>query len=174
MAKLSFNRLCTVKKIDPITVMHEGQEIIVKQYLPIQEKAELVERVLSASVDETGFFSDIRLRVNLYIELILAYTNITFTEAQLKDPAKLYDLLVMNCMTQFVEDNIPHTEFADINHLVAREAEHIEKYSNSFLGTLKRVQTDYSAAEMDANKLVSELENNENFELVKNILEKIG
>ena len=174
MAKLSFNRLCTIKKIDPITKTHEGQEIIVKQYLPIQEKAELVERVLSASVDETGFFSDIRLRVNLYIELVLAYTNIAFTEAQLKDPAKLYDLLVMNHIIDFVKENIPAVEFSDISNLVEKEAAHIEKYSNSFLGTLKRVQTDYSAAEMDANKLVSELENNENFELVKNILEKIG
>ena len=73
MAKINLKQLITTKAIEPITIININNiDITVKQYLPLDEKMELVQRVLNRAVDETGFFSPMRL------DVILEFLHLTF------------------------------------------------------------------------------------------------
>jgi len=80
MAKVSLNKIIPIKKVDDITIDINGEKVIVKQYLSVDEKVALVERVLNASIDETNYFSNAKLKVYSKIEILKAYTNINFTD----------------------------------------------------------------------------------------------
>jgi hypothetical protein len=46
MAKVSFTSITPIKSRDDITVTLGNKEIIVKSYLPVKEKAELVDYII--------------------------------------------------------------------------------------------------------------------------------
>ena len=63
MAKVSLNEITPIKSVDPVTVMIGENEITIEQYLPINEKLAFTERVLNATLDDTGFLNPVRLEV---------------------------------------------------------------------------------------------------------------
>lgn len=83
MAKIGFNKLGLTKDTSVTEVEWNGQTIEVKQYLPINEKLEVMNRILNPSLEEpAGFFNPAKIRIYVVIEMVTAYTNITFTEKQ--------------------------------------------------------------------------------------------
>ena len=96
MAKVAFSKLA-LKKQDNVKLVKIGNfDIEVKQYLPVNEKLDLIARVLNGAHDENNFPNPIKIEVIGTLEIIMAYTNISFTEKQKEDVAKLYDLLDSN------------------------------------------------------------------------------
>ena len=75
-------------------VVFNEQEFEVKQYLPIEEKLELISNIVNNSIDDNGYYNPMRVYIHTIIEVILAYTNISVTEKQKEDVVKLYDLFV--------------------------------------------------------------------------------
>ena len=99
MAKVAFTKLGLKKKDEVKTVDLNGITVEVKQYLPINDKLALISNVLNSSHDQSANFANpIQLEVIGTIEIIMAYTNLSFTEKQKEDYAKLYDLLEENGM----------------------------------------------------------------------------
>jgi len=94
MAKIPFTKLKLIKKDETVTFLYNEQEITVKKYLPVNEKLELISRVINAAADENRFYNPVKLDIFLKLEIIFTYTNINFTDKQKEDPSKLYDLLV--------------------------------------------------------------------------------
>ena len=66
----------------------------VKTYLPIKDKLELVSNIINQSIDDNGFYSPMRVKVFMTLEIVYAYTNLTFTTKMKEDPLKLYDILI--------------------------------------------------------------------------------
>ena len=98
MAKVSFNKL-GLKKIEEVaTIEHNEQIIEIKQYLPVQQKLELLSKVITQAADSSKFYNPGQLQVFFSLELIQAYTNISFTEKQKEDFCKTFDLLEENGM----------------------------------------------------------------------------
>ena len=94
MAKVSFTKL-GLKKNEEVGILHINEQIIeVKQYLPINEKLELISSVINSSADENNFSNPVKENVFLTLEILYHYTNINFTDKQKEDPVKLYDLVV--------------------------------------------------------------------------------
>ena len=93
MAKLAFSKLNKIKSIPDKIIPTENGDLIVKQYLPLENKIDLIETVLDFSGSDEGFFNVVKLEAYFRIEMIKAYTNITFTEKQLEDTQKLYDMI---------------------------------------------------------------------------------
>ena len=110
MAKLAFSKLNKIKSIPDKIIPTENGDLVVKQYLPLENKIDLIETVLDFSGSDEGFFNVIKLEAYFRIEMIKAYTNITFTEKQLEDTQKLYDMIVINGIWAIVESNIPEEE----------------------------------------------------------------
>ena len=72
-----------------------GQEIEVLQYLPAQDKYDLLMITLQKSIEE-GAYNEFKLNLYFELNLVYMYTNISFTEKQREDEFKLYDTLKSN------------------------------------------------------------------------------
>jgi hypothetical protein len=70
----------------------------------------LISKVINASVDENNFANPIKVDIYFTLELIDAYTNITFTEKQKEDPCKLYDLFASSGLMEAITNAIPLME----------------------------------------------------------------
>ena len=72
-----------------------GQKIEVLQYLPAQDKYDLLMITLQKSL-ENGAYNEFKLNLYFELHLVYMYTNISFTEKQREDEFKLYDTLKSN------------------------------------------------------------------------------
>ncbi|WP_291631401.1 hypothetical protein [Clostridium sp.] len=80
MAKVSFTKLGLKKNEDVEIVEWNEQKIEVKQYLPIEDKLNLITAIIQNSIDDNGYYNPAKIYVNTIIEMINFYTNIGFTE----------------------------------------------------------------------------------------------
>lgn len=174
MAKISLNKITPIKSGEIKEVNIQDEIMQVRQYLSVDEKIALTERVLTRAFDETNYYSIYRLTLYTEIEIIKTYTNLNFTEKQLENIPKLYDLLSLNGIIKLVEENIPEKELMGLKDKINDEAEHLEKYLNSFAGVMKTITTDYSNTQIDVEKIMGDLKDTENLGTIKEILDKIG
>lgn len=175
MAKVAFTKLGLKKKDEVKNVDLNGVTIEVKQYLPVNDKLDLISRVLNASHDQSANFANpIQLEVIGTIEIIMAYTNLSFTEKQKEDYAKLYDLFEENGIIDLIIAEIPEREYNYIIDGVNETADAVYKYQNSVMGILDTVSQDYSNLELDVDKLSEKMSNPQDLALLKSIMTKLG
>ena len=174
MAKVSFTKL-GLKKNEEVGILHiNEQDIEVKQYLPINEKLELISSVINSAADENNFSNPVKENVFLTLEILYHYTNINFTDKQKEDPVKLYDLVVSSGLVNKVTDLIPEEELDEVINGVAQSVKAIYAYKNSILGILESISQDYSSLNLDATEIQQKLADPDNMELLKQILTKLG
>ena len=153
MAKVSFTKL-GLKKNEDVGILHiNEQDIEVKQYLPINEKLELISSVINSAADENNFSNPVKENVFLTLEILYHYTNINFTDKQKEDPVKLYDLVVSSGLVNKVTDLIPEEELDEVINGVAQSVKAIYTYKNSVLGILESISQDYSDLNLDATEI---------------------
>lgn len=177
MAKISYNKLGITKdELNKIqTVEYNDQTIEVKQYLPIAGKSELITRVLNNSVDEnTGYYNLLKLDMNLGLEIVYAYSNISFTEKQKEDPMKLYDMLNASKVLNLIIGLVPDGEFYYLNKTTHEMANNIVAYRNSVMGIMEAISADYSNLDLDATDIQKKLNDPDNMALLKDVLTKLG
>lgn len=177
MAKISYNKLGITKdELNKVqTVEYNDQTIEVKQYLPIAEKSELITRVLNNSVDEnTGYYNLLKLDMNLGLEIVYAYSNISFTEKQKEDPMKLYDMLNASKVLNLIIGLVPDGEFYYLNKTTHEMANNIVSYRNSVMGIMEAISADYSNLDLDATDIQKKLNDPDNMTLLKDVLTKLG
>lgn len=174
MAKITLSKITPIKKVEPKTITIADQEIVIIQYLPTEEKIAFVERVLSDTVDATGFFNPMRMEILFNIEIVKTYTNISITDKMMEDVAKLYDLFNLNGILDAVLATVPETEYNSLFDTVEECALHIVNYNNSFAGMVKNVIADYKATDMNVDKIMATLDDPQKIGLVQDILQKLG
>ena len=174
MAKVSFTKL-GLKKNEDVGILHiNEQDIEVKQYLPINEKLELISSVINSAADENNFSNPVKENVFLTLEILYHYTNINFTDKQKEDPVKLYDLVVSSGLVNKVTDLIPEEELDEVINGVAQSVKAIYAYQNSIMGILDAISTDYSNLNLDASEIQKKLADPDNMALLKQVLTKLG
>ena len=174
MAKVSFTKL-GLKKNEDVGILHiNEQDIEVKQYLPINEKLELISSVINSAADENNFSNPVKENVFLTLEILYHYTNINFTDKQKEDPVKLYDLVVSSGLVNKVTDLIPEEELDEVINGVAQSVKAIYAYKNSILGILESISQDYSSLNLDATEIQQKLADPDNMALLKQVLTKLG
>lgn len=174
MAKLSFTKLGLAQNKAVKTFDYNGQVIEVKQYLPVNDKLELISNVINLSADENNFANPVKVSVFAVLEIISAYTNISFTEKQKEDPCKLYDLFVGNGLSSKILTAIPAEELAELLTGIDDSVNAIYNYRNSVMGILDIVQQDYSGMNLDAMNIHDAIADPGNLSLVKDIMTKLG
>ena len=174
MAKISFTKLGLVKNTEVASFDWNGQTVEVKQYLPIQEKMDLIATVLNNCQDENNFINEAKMALFMDLEIAYRYTNINFTEKQKEDPAKLYDLLAGSGLFDDIFTVLPQREYKSIVMWLSKTAEHIYDYRNSVYGILDAMNTDYSNLELDAESLKEKIADPEVLGLLKSVLTKLG
>lgn len=175
MAKVNLTKFNKIKSLDPIDIKIGEETISVVQYLPLEKKLTIMQNIIQqAGNNEEGFYNIVKLTVFYTIEMLRAYTNISFTEKQLEDPQKLYDIIVLNKIWDTVKQSIPEDEVNYIWENTCTLAREITNYNHSALGILKLAKEDYSDLELDVNDLTNTLTQSENnLNLVKGLLTKL-
>lgn len=174
MAKIGFTKLGLKSNNEIVNIKFNEQNIEVKQYLPVEEKLELITNVLELSHDSNNFSNPIKVQVYTALEIIDKYTNISFTEKQKENPTKLYDLLNGNGLLEKIIEVIPQIEYDEIIAGVYNTIDAVYTYQNSILGILDTISQDYSNLNLDATEIQKKLADPENMALLKNIMTKLG
>ena len=174
MAKLGFTKLGLKQNNEIQYIEFNEQTIEVKQYLPVEEKLELITKVLELSHDSNNFSNPVKVSVYTTLEIIEKYTNVNFTEKQKENPTKLYDLLVGNGFAAAVIKAIPEPEYDEILTGIKQTIKSVYKYQNSVLGILDSITTDYSNLNLDADEIRKKIGDPENLALLKDIMTKLG
>lgn len=176
MAKVSFSKLGLSKNTTVNNVEYNGQNIEVKQYLPINDKATLTAQVLSCVLnnDENRFANPLQIEVFTLLGIIEKYTNITFTEKQKEDPAKLYDLIVSSGLWNIIYDNMDADDYNALLNYIDEAIKAYYSYHNSIFGILDSINKDYSTMSLDATEIQKKLGDPENMALLRDVLAKLG
>lgn len=174
MAKIGFTKLSLKRKNEVKTITINNNQIEIKQYLPVNEKLDLIARVINGAHDQNNFPNPIKIEVIGTLEMIMAYTNISFTEKQKEDIPKLYDLLEENGVIKDIISQIPEDEYNFIIDGINKTVDAVYAYNNSVLGILESVSQDYSNLDFDIEKIQQAISNPENLELLKDVLTKFG
>ena len=175
MAKIAFSKLA-LKKQEEIKTINIGNNVIeVTQYLPANDKLALISRVVNLSHDsDNNFPNPVKVKIIRTLEIIYAYTNLSFTDKQKEDIGKLYDLLDSNGVVTAIISQIPGDEYDCVISGINDTIDAVYKYQNSVLGILDTIGQDYSNLELDAQKLQEKMNNPENLALLKDVLTKLG
>lgn len=174
MVKVSLTKLNKIKSLDPIDMKIGEETISVVQYLPLEKKLTIMQNIIEqAGNNEEGFYNIVKLTVFYTIEMLRAYTNISFTEKQLEDPQKLYDIIVLNNIWETVKDSIPEKERDYIWDNTCALAREITEYNHSALGILKLMSDDYENLNFDVQEITEKLSDRTNLDLVRNLLTKL-
>lgn len=174
MPKVGFTKLGLKPNNEIQYIEFNEQTIEVKQYLPVEEKLELITNVLESSHDQNNFSNPVKVSVYTTLEIIEKYTNVNFTEKQKENPTKLYDLLVGNGFAAAVIKAIPEPEYDEILTGIKQTIKSVYKYQNSVLGILDTISQDYSNLNLDATEIQKKLADPNNMELLKGIMTKLG
>ena len=174
MAKIAFTKLGLVQNKTTKTINYNGQDIEIKQYLPINDKLALISNVINLSADENNFANPMKVSVYSVLEIIEKYANINFTEKQKEDPCKLYDLFVGNGLSTKILNAIPTEELAELLTGIDDSIEAVYKYRNSVMGVLDVIQGDYSNMSLDAQNIQQSIADPDNLALLKDVMTKLG
>ena len=177
MAKTTYAKLGLAKILtkETKTIMYEDNPIEILQYLPFEEKFNLVSEIVNNSYDED---SDIYncAKIKLYTELfiIFTYTDIGFTDKQKEDLFKIYDSFVVSGLLNEILAEIPEAELMTISQLVKDTIVALYAYKNSFAGNVAALTHSFDNLPNDVNELAAQIQNPENLELVRTIIDKLG
>lgn len=175
MAKISFTKLNKIKSLPVVEISIDDQKVLVEQYLPLEEKVNLITSVIEQSGNgEEGFFNIVKLEAYYIIEMIRAYTNISFTEKQLEDTTKLYDAIRLNDVWAAVEDAIPKAEREYVWSNILALAREITTYNNSVLGVLKAISSDRDNLNFDVEEIMKNLNDPQALSLLKGMVDMTG
>ena len=173
MPKVPFSKL-NLKKIDKVQVVTiNGLDVEVKQYLPVAEKLELIANVLNNSADDNNFANPVKTYVLSHLEIIYAYTHLSFTDKQKEDPAKLYDILETNGIIDSIILAMPPSEYDNLIEDITSTIDAYYKYKNSALGILEAATTDYKNLDLEASDIQKKIADPDNLTLLKDVITKL-
>lgn len=167
-AKLGLKTNCSTKALEWKN-NEENFSIEVKQYLPIEEKLDVISKIINESVDDNDYFNPARLEIFTTLEIIYAYTNLSITDKAKENPFKLYDNLVSSGLFDKILEVLPTEEFDMIDVTARSVIKNIYSYKNSALGILEAIKNDYSNLDFNTDELIEKLTNKENLTTLKEL-----
>lgn len=174
MAKPTYAKLKLTSSISPKELEWNDQKIEIKQYIPIQDKLELVTEILNLTADDNRFYNVGKLRVFKILKILEYYTNLSITDKQKDDPTKMYDELMVSKFYNEVESLIPDNELEELNKILSDTIKQVYKYQNSAYGIMESISGDYSNLNFDIENLRKNISNKENVEFLNQVLTKMG
>lgn len=175
MAKLAFSKLGLKLDNNIEQIGFNNQIVEVKKYLSIQDKLDIISNAINLEKEyNNNSFLNIPLLIMLIdLEIVYAYTNLSFTEKQKEDITKLYDLMESNGFINLLKENIKEEYNYILNHTIEC-AKLSYDYKNSAYGLLDSLQNNYDNLNLDANSIQQKLADPENMDLLRQVLAKLG
>lgn len=112
------------------------KEVEVLQYLPIQDKIDLIEISLQKS-EQRGIYNEMKLDMYFSLYIVFSYTNLEFTDEQKQNLTELYDELESNNVFVRVINAIPDEEYDLLYEWLKTTKEENSKYNNNVAALLR-------------------------------------
>lgn len=175
MSKISFSKL-NAKVNNSVQILnYQGQNIEVKQYLPIKEKGIIAQDIVSACIEKhDSYYNPIELEILEVIYFVLYYTNISFTDKQRQDYEKMYDLLVSSGLAKQIISLIPNDEINTLIGLIENSLKNIYQFMNSAKGILETVDMNQNGGINVLQTLKEQLADVEGLETLGSIMKNLG
>lgn len=151
MGKITYSslKLKTKEEIKKI----EGTDIEVRQYLPMQDKIDLVDITLQKA-REDRLYNPLKVDMFFHLHLIYLYTNIAFTEKQREDEYKLYDSLQSNGIINQVIATMDENEYKELLNIMNETIDNELKYNTTAAAIISKIIDDLPANAEAAQKIV--------------------
>lgn len=176
MAKVTFSKL-GLKAKKGTTSLKLTDDIIleIRNYLPIDEKSEFIQFIVNHALDQmTGCFSPVRVEVYFSVAVCKWYANIAFTDKQMMDISKTYDLLEENGVIDQIISTIPEDEIEFMKELVNDTVNDITRYNSSAAGIIQAMTTNASGLDTQITEILDKIKNGENLETLAVIKDVVG
>ena len=165
MAKVSFGTLKLKKQETTTTIKIADKDIEVLNYLPIEDKYDLIQATLQQSAEGIGF-NEILIEMNFYLNVVFLYSNISFTETQKEDRYKLYDILESNGVINEIVNAIPVQEFKSLMDSFDLEKERVGIENRSSAGILNNIISKLPNKAQETSDILKNI----NFEDMKDVI----
>lgn len=176
MAKISFNKLgLKAKNMTSEFKVNDDITLEIRNYLPIDKKTDLIQFVVNSALDElTGCFSPVRVEVYFSIAICKWYADIAFTEKQIKEISKTYDLLEENGIINGIMSQIPEGEREFLQDLVSDTIEDIARYNSSAAGIIQSMSSNATGLDSQITDILEKIKNGEGLEQLAAIKDVVG
>ena len=132
-------------KLKPVTTTHKfewnGNEIEVLDYLPIEDKYDLIMITLQKSLED-GYYNPIKIDEFFHLHLIYMYTNINFTEKQKEDEHKLYDSLKSNGLIDAFIEQMNEFDYSELFNMLDETKRELIEYKRSTSALIQSLISD--------------------------------
>ena len=132
-------------KLKPITTTHKfewnGNEIEVLDYLPIEDKYDLIMITLQKAFEDS-YYNPIKIDEFFHLHLIYMYTNINFTDKQKEDENKLYDSLKSNGLMDAFLKEFSEEDYNELYYWMTDVKEEIISYKRSMSALIQSFISD--------------------------------
>lgn len=174
--KTTFTKLgLKAKKVATSCQINDNISLEIRQYLPIDEKANLIQFIVNHALDQmTGCFSPVRVEVYFSIAVCKWYAGITFTDKQMAEVSKTYDLLEENGVIDKIISVIPENEINFMNELVNDTIDDIARYNSSAAGIIQAVSANADGLDNQITEILDKVKNGENMETLSVIKDVVG
>lgn len=175
MAKLPYTKLGLKINTDVATVDCGDCNLVeVKQYLPIEEKNKIISNIVNSSLTDAGYYNIALIEMNMTMEIIYNYTNISFTDKQKENLPKLYDAIISSGLYEDIMKVFNGSEYNWIRNIVYSTIEKLYEYKNSAYAIMDAISEDYKNLDLNADEIKNKIANGENVEFLKQVLTKLG
>ena len=112
------------------TIKINNLEINVKQYLPMEDKINLVQIALQQSMQD-GIYNDGLLTAYFHVYIAMFYTDIEFTDEEKQDVLTLFNILDSTETMGLIIGAIPEKELTDLTDLLNNQQSITVTYKQS-------------------------------------------
>ena len=132
-------------KLKPISTTSSfefgGQEIEVLNYLPIEDKYDLVMITLQKA-EQDGVYNPLLLDLYFHLHLVYMYTNLSFTDKQKENEPKIYDTLTSNGFFDKFFEVLDEEEYSELMNYIEELQNMTLHYRNTAGAVLQSIIQD--------------------------------
>jgi hypothetical protein len=154
MANVSFNNLKLSANKEIKIAEFNNTKIEVLQYLPIEDKNDLIQITMQKSFMD-GYFNEILLDAYFHLNIIYLYTNLNITEKQREDELKLYDKIYSSGLMAAILKQLPEDEYKYLYDVLQEQVDNFLKYKNSAAAVMQSFIQDLPANAAAAADIVN-------------------
>lgn len=154
MAKISYASLKLKTNTQIKEIKWEDKVIEVAQYLPINDKYDFIMITLQKAKEDV-IYNPIKLDMYFHLHLVYMYTNLSFTDKQKEDEAKIYDALEGSGLLTEIIKNMSEAEYNDLWDKLNDYMEAELKYTTTAAALIKSIITDLPAQAQAAMDIVN-------------------
>lgn len=177
MSKTPFTKLKNkpAQEIKQVQIPDTDVTLEILTYLPQTTKAGFIGFVVENSIDQTtGCSSPLRLDTWFSIALAKYYGQITFTDKQLEDPGKVYDILQQNGVFNIIANALPPAEYEYIKECTEKTAEDVARYNSSAAGIIEAMKEESNGLGGQIEEILKKIQAGEGIQNLTSIRDAIA